>query len=435
MAGEDRDQDPEVGRQLERRRLALEHEWNLTHELVLIGAGQPIPVPGRGDRTYRFRAHSEYFYLTDRDRPGGVLAFDPDDGWTDFVAPVTRDEQLWEGAQPDSVDGPYVTDLVPWLEERSDRQVACLGSHVPEIPVSAAAVTEIRHALNHVRRQKDPVEIARMREAERATKAGFAAIGNLVEPGRSEREVQIELEAEFFRKGADDLAFDTIVGGGPNSAVLHFPPTKRRFEGGELVLIDAGGEVRGYASDVTRTYPVSGTFDTTQEELHALVRGAGETAIRRCRVGTEFADVHLAAAQVIAEGLEAFGLLRGHPDDLVSNGAVSVFFPHGIGHMVGLGVRDAGELLHTRHEESETLAKLRIDLALLPGHVVTIEPGVYFVPALLHDPELRKAHRESVDWDRAEAMLDFGGIRIEDNVLITEDGCEVLTQDIPVLAR
>ncbi|MDP9225264.1 MAG: M24B family metallopeptidase, partial [Actinomycetota bacterium] len=340
---------------------------------------------------------------------------------------------LWEGARPEANAGPPVSELVSWLEERGDRPVACLGAPLPDVICDAGLAVDLRRGLNHVRRQKDPVELERMRAAERATSAGFAAIGHLLKPGRTEREVQIELEAEFFRNGADFLAFDTIVGGGPNSAVLHFAPTHREFEDGDLVLIDAGGEVRGYASDITRTYPVSGGFTPAQAELAALVRSAGEAAIARCRAGTEFTEVHLTAARVIAEGLVEFGLLRGEPDTLVEDNAVSLFFPHGVGHMVGLGIRDAGELVRTGQPANEIVAKLRIDLALLPGHVVTIEPGIYFVPALLGDPELRERHRRSVDWSRAETMLGFGGIRIEDNVLITEDGCEVLTADIPVL--
>jgi Xaa-Pro aminopeptidase len=272
-----------------------------------------------------------------------------------------------------------------------------------------------------------------MRAAERATRAGFAAAASLIEPGRSERELQIELEAAFFRHGADLLAFDTIVGSGPNSAVLHFPPSSRRVADGELILIDAGAEYRGYASDITRTYPVSGRFTPEQQELHAIVDAAGTRATQRCSAGTEWRDVHRTAALVIAEGLVEFGLLRGEPDGLVERGAQALFFPHGVGHMVGLGIRDAGEVLPGREPAEGEFPRLRVDLPLLPGHVFTVEPGIYFVPALLHDAELRERHRDAVDWERAEAMLGFGGIRIENNVLITDTGNEVLTADVPLL--
>jgi Xaa-Pro aminopeptidase len=222
------------------------------------------------------------------------------------------------------------------------------------------------------------------------------------------------------------------VGGGPNSAVLHFAPTERPFAAGELVLIDAGAECRGYVSDVTRTYPVGGRFTPEQAELHAVVARANRAAIKRCTAGTEFTEVHLAAARVIGEGLVAFGLLRGAPETLVERGTVALFFPHGVGHMVGLGVRDASEVLAGRHPDPVLFPSLRIDLPLAPGHVVTIEPGVYFVPALLSDPEVRARHRDAVDWDRVDRMLGFGGIRIEHNVLVTDAAPEVLTAAIPL---
>jgi Xaa-Pro aminopeptidase len=157
------------------------------------------------------------------------------------------------------------------------------------------------------------------------------------------------------------------VGGGPNSAVLHFPPSDRRFADGDLILIDAGGEYRGYVSDITRTYPGSGELSPEQAELHALVRRAGLAAIARCTVGTEWRDVHRSAALVIAAGLVDFGLLRGEPESLVEQGAQSIFFPHGIGHMVGLGVRDAGEFLKGRPQREDEFPKLRIDLPSSPA--------------------------------------------------------------------
>jgi Xaa-Pro aminopeptidase len=426
--------------QLERRRQAVADRWNLGAEAVLIGAGEPIPVPGRGDRTYPFRAHSEYFYLTDRQRPGGVLAYDTDEGWIDFVRPVAREELLWEGAPADDQAGVPLKELETWVGRRDGRPLANLGAPVPGLVSyedpgldgGAELTAELRRCLNHVRRQKDGVELERMRAAERATAAGFAAIVPLLHAGRTEREIQIELEAEFFRRGADFLAFDTIVAGGANSGVLHFPPTTRPLGDGELVLIDAGGEVHGYASDVTRTYPVSGSFTPEQAALHGLIERAGQAAIARCGAGVEFVELHRTAALVIAEGLTDFGLLRGRPESLVGSGAVTLFFPHGVGHMVGLGVRDAGEVLPGR-EPDPGLPRLRADLPLLPGHVVTIEPGVYFVPALLADPDLRDRWRDQVNWEQADALIGFGGIRIENNVLVTEDGHEVLTADIPIL--
>jgi Xaa-Pro aminopeptidase len=322
-------------------------------------------------------------------------------------------------------------DLESWLAQRNGRPTGCLGSPVSGVTSDESLEQELRRVLNRIRRQKDVLELGRMRRAEAATSAGFSAVVPLLAPGRTEREIQIAMESEFFRNGATFLAFDTIVGGGPNSAVLHFSPSPRPFAEGELVLIDAGAEYLGYASDISRTYPVSGRLTPKQAELHTLVRAAGLAAIDCCAPGAEFRDVHRRAALVIAEGLVELGLLRGQPETLVERGSVELFFPHGIGHMVGLGIRDAGEVLDDRAVRSQGFVRLRVDLALLPGHVITIEPGIYFVPALLHDRELREKHRDAVDWALAEDMLGFGGIRIEDNVLITEEGVEVLTADVP----
>jgi Xaa-Pro aminopeptidase len=230
------------------------------------------------------------------------------------------------------------------------------------------------------------------------------------------------------------MAYDTIIGGGINSAVLHFAPSPRRFQAGELVLIDAGAQYLGYASDVTRTYSVGGSLTSIQREIHAVVHAAEQAAIEHCRPGIEWRDVHLVAALSIAEGLAAIGLLKGDPTALVESGAAWLFFPHGIGHLVGLGVRDAGGVpLRERRDEPKPYPNLRINLPLEPGFVVTVEPGVYFVPAILNDPGNRSRHRDAVNWARVDQLLGFGGVRVEDDVLITADGYEVLTGDVPML--
>jgi len=308
------------------------------------------------------------------------------------------------------------------------------GQRSDDARFDAELAEELGFGLSQVRRPKDPVELDRMRVAQRATRAAFAVALPLLREGMTEREVQIELEAEAFRRGAEAMAYDTIIGGGVNSAVLHFAPTARRFGAGELVLIDAGAQYLGYASDITRTYPVGGRLDPAQQELHSVVYEAERAAIDRCHAGVEWRDVHLTAALVIADGLVACGILRGAPESLVQSGAVWLFFPHGIGHLVGLGVRDAGGTpLSERRDDPKPYPNLRIDLPLESGMVVTVEPGIYFVPALPEDPGHRRRHRTEVNWERVDRMLDFGGIRIEDNVLITPDGHDVITADVPPL--
>jgi Xaa-Pro aminopeptidase len=430
------EQDPAIAAQLTRRRTAAVAAWDLKDDLVLVGAGEPIPVPGRYDRTYPFHSHSEYLYLTDRERPGGVLAFAPADGWTEFVEPVTREELLWsgvDGLEEGVPDGARpASELTAWMEARRDRRCGVLGAGVPGVSSDAELDEELRYVLTQVRRPKDDAELARMRTAEQATRAGFVALEPLIDSGRTERELQIELETHFFRGGADALAFETIVAGGAHSAVLHFAPTARAFRDGELALIDAGGEYRGYASDVTRTYPVSGAFTPEQAHVYGTVAQALRAAIETCKPGAEWRDVHRAAALVIADGLVDFGILRGEPESLFERGAVSLFFPHGVGHMVGLGVRDAGGVLRGRSEPGPGFPGLRVDLPLQRDYAMTVEPGIYFIPAMLGDTTTREELGDAVDWGRVESLLDFGGIRLEENVLITEDGCEVLTSDIPL---
>jgi Xaa-Pro aminopeptidase len=407
---------------LERRRQATAAAWGLAAGVVLIDAGREIAVPGRGDRTYPFRAHSEYLYLTDRERPGGVLAFDPDAGWTEFVEPVTAKELLWSGLEGDREGVPEgtrpVDELEEWLRGRRARRLGATSE--PDV--------ELRDTLIRVRRPKDELERERMRAAERATRAGFAELVALIEPGRTERELQIALEAAFLRNGGDFLAFETIVAAGGHAAVLHFSPTQRELLIGDLLLIDAGAECRGYASDVTRTYAVSGSFTVEQAIVHETVRRAGEAAIAACRPGVEWREVHRAAALVIADGLVELGVLRGHRETLVQSGAVSLFFPHGIGHMVGLGIRDAGAASDEDREPEPGLPRLRVDITLEPHHAWTVEPGIYFVPTLLSD----ERGRDGVVSDRVDELMGFGGVRIEHDVLITDEGCEVLTAAIPV---
>lgn len=423
-----------IEHQLSRRRAAAADAWRLEDQVVLIGAGDLIHRPGRDDTTYPFDAHSEYYYLTDRNTPAGILAFDPQEGWADFVAPITASDRLWSGAPAEDPAGPTTDDFPEWLARRRGRQFAWLGTPPADADGDAELAAELRFALSAVRRPKDPVELERMRIAQRATQAAFATVVPLLREGTTERQAQIELEAEAFRHGAESMAYDSIIGSGPNSAVLHVAPSHRVLQAGDLVLIDAGAQYLGYASDVTRTYPVNHRLDPQQEELHAVVHAAERAAIERCRVGVEWRDVHLTAALEIADGLVAVGLLKGKPESLLESGAVWLLFPHGIGHLVGLGVRDAGGTpLRERRDQPKPYPNLRMDLPLELGMVVTVEPGIYFVPALLNDPDNRRQHHDEVAWDRVDEMLDFGGIRIEDNVLITENGHEIITVDIPVL--
>lgn len=440
---------------LRERRERVARAWDLDAEPVIIPAGLPIPIAGT-DQFHEFHAHNEYQYLAGVAEPGGVLTFDPADGWTLFLAQPSKEDRVWTGdgvpierlAADSGVESARpLGELAGWLEQRRGATVALLGNHdieqrpreyrLPgwtqfELAIGRALSERLSEQVSESRRAKDPWELDLMRAAAAASHQGHMAGLRLARPGMTERRLQIEIEAEFFRAGGDRTAYGTIVGGGPHGAVLHFAPSERAFADGELILVDAGAEVRGYASDVTRTYPAGSRFIGIQRDLYQLVLDVQQEAIAHARPGVEFKDLHLEAARRIAAGLVDLGILRGNPDSLLERDVQALFFPHGLGHLLGLATHDAGGCLAGRERSTRpTLAYLRADLPLQPGYVVTIEPGVYFIRALLEDPENRKRYRDDVDWDRVDGMLDFGGIRIEDDVVVTSDGAEVLSAATP----
>jgi Xaa-Pro aminopeptidase len=309
--------------------------------------------------------------------------------------------------------------------------VILLGSP-PAPPADPVRRTAVRQAFQHARRPKDSDEIARLRRAAACTAAGFAIVREHLRPGLSERALQVELEAAFFRAGAGRTGYGTIVGGGPNSAILHADPGPRPFGMGEFVLVDAGAECDRYVCDVTRTYIVGPPPSSFHRDLHRLVLDVEQAAVRECRRGAEWRDLHLRAAGRILAGLADLGVVSGNPESLLERDVHTLFFPHGLGHLVGLGVRDASGTLPGRAPDPRpSLRSLRLDLPLAPGYVVTVEPGVYFIPTLLDDPARRARFADCVRWDRVDQLRGIGGVRIEDNVLVTDGDPEVLTDDIP----
>ncbi|MDE2746083.1 MAG: aminopeptidase P family protein [Chloroflexota bacterium] len=445
---------------LRARRRRVESEWSGVDfdGPVLIPASLPIPIDGT-DQFHEFHAHPEFQYLTGVAEPGAALAWEPDAGWTLFAPSLSVEDLVWMSAPPSpeeltsqtgvaqSVDR---SELSGWLESRRGRGMALLGSRdieqrateygvkawsTLEAVVDEDATDRLGRALAELRRSKDSVELDRMTRAVDAAVAGHLAAQRLARNGLTERALQIEMEAEFFRQGGARTAYGSIVGSGPNSAILHGTPGERVMSDGELVLIDAGAEIEGYASDVTRTFPVSAAFTGIQRDLYNVVLAAQQEAIAGAGPGVEYKSLHMQASATIAQGLVDAGILRGSVEDLVAADAHALFFSHGLGHMLGLSTHDCGGYLEGRVPEDRFgLAYLRADLPLAPGYVVTIEPGVYFVPALLNDPVRRERYAEMVDWDVVDGLLDFGGIRIEDDVLITPDGCDVMSDALPSAA-
>ncbi|MFM9031401.1 MAG: M24 family metallopeptidase, partial [Opitutaceae bacterium] len=205
----------------------------------------------------------------------------------------------------------------------------------------------------------------------------------------------------------------------------------RQIPLGDFGLFAAGAEVARYVAAVSRT-PVAGRPTPLQRDLHQTVVRALERAIARSVPGAEWKAIHLAAAVDLVEGLVAMGVMRGDPATLVERDAHTLFFPHGLGHMLGLGVRDASGLAPGRRKDPRpSLRSLRMDLPLAAGMVVTVEPGLYFIPPLLQDPALRAKYAGDVNWELVDRHLHLGGVRVEDDILITNGAPEVLTRMIP----
>lgn len=421
---------------LSARRARVAAALALDETVLLVGAGEPISLPEGSDQAYPFRSHAEYFYLAGQECAGGVVAFDPrdaarrdDGGWVSFVPAVTECERVWEGRE--QMPGTPLASFDAWLAARRGRPIAALGAPLRNVATDEASTLRAREQLRHARRPKDAHELDLIRRAAAATAPGYAKLRSLLQPGVTERALQIELETEFFRHGAARPGYGSIVGSGPNAAVLHFEPSSRAARAGEFVLVDAGAEIDRYMADVTRTYVV-GEPTAFQRDLHQVVLAAEERAIARCVPGAEWKEIHLATAVDLVGGLVSMNVMRGDPETLVEQEAHTLFFPHGLGHMVGLGVRDGSGLFPGRTKDPRPcLRTLRMDLPLAPGYVVTIEPGLYFIPALLNDPARRDRYRDQVNWPLVEQHLALGGVRIEDNVLVTTGAPEVLTSAIP----
>ena len=307
-----------------------------------------------------------------------------------------------------------------------------LGAGVTGVTSDRDLTSEMALRVDRVRRHLDRAELAIMEKAVLATAAGHKKAKEAIGEGVTERQVQIALENEMMLYGAHEIGYGTIVGAGDHAAVLHFEPSNRVIDQDDLVLVDAGGAVLGYTADVTRTYPAGNAFTPKQQAIYDIVHQAELEGIAQCHVGVEWHDIHRVAAKVIAEGLCDLGILKGEVDTLLASGAVALFLPHGIGHMLGLGVRGVGGCAPGRDgTEMYCGARIRVDLPLEKDFLMTVEPGIYFVPALLDDPNNRREFSEMVNWDTLDDWRSVGGVRIEDNVVITDDAPLVLTESIP----
>ncbi len=419
---------------ISRRRERTETEWKSLlkpDECVLVFCGEPITKPGGLDQSYAFMPHPSYYWLSGYRRNFGVTFFSKEIGWIDFILPVTKDESIWEGMEPFTFNGKDVQSLTEFLRQNKFKTIIALGQpttkHI-DLPLTTNSdlYFKLKEKFDKCRRLKDPEEVNLIRSIASMANAGYKKIETFIRPGVTEREIQIEYEAEVFRQGAQGMPYDTIVGSGTNAAVLHAIPTHKKVKDDELVLIDAGAHVDDYCVDITRVFPASRKFSSQQQALYDLVLKSQKSAIEKCVIGTEWNQVHSLTAQVIAEGLVSLGVMKGSVTSILETGAISLFYPHGVGHLVGLRVRDTGQEENIDPKFYNGV-RIRVDLVLQENMLITVEPGCYFIKTILNDTAKRTQFKDFVNWNELDKWLSIGGVRIEDDILITKGSPDNLT--------
>jgi len=394
------------------------------------------PIARRnGDVLYRYRPDSDFFYLTGFSEPEAVAVLIPGRASGEFLIfcrERNRAEEMWDGhraglegaVQNFNADDAFpiddIEDILPGLLENRSKVYCNLGRY-PDFDeqllhwlsdvknrkrsgiTAPGELVDLGYILHELRLIKGAAEIRAMKKAASVSVAAHCRAMSRCQPGMFEYEIEAELEYAFRQGGAQYPAYPSIVAGGENACILHYIDNNRRLRKHDLLLIDAGAEIDCYCADITRTFPVGGRFSGRQKALYEIVLEAQLVAINAVSPGASFNDPHEAAVRAITTGLKDLKLLKGSVDSLIEKTAYRKFFVHRTSHWLGLDVHDVGE-----YRLGETWRVLE------PGMVLTIEPGIY-VPAHRSIPK---------QWHDI-------GIRIEDDVLVTRKGHEVLTQDAP----
>ena len=399
---------------------------------------------------FRQNSHFLYYFGISLSGLGGII--DADAGESILVGhDADLEEVIWMGPQPTMDERirsigaeKHITPeaakarlhkkdvlyLPPYHADRVIHLTDVLGKSVEDVvkgfsqPLVEAVIAQ--------RSYKAPEEIVQMEEAVAITAAMHAQINKSVAPGKYEAHIRGIAEG-IALANQGRLSYGAICT--VQGQTLHNNEYHRVLRDGQLLLVDMGAENRmGYAGDITRTFPVNPTFTTQQAEIYDIVLKAEEESIRVAKPGMKYLDVHLGAARIIADGLKQIGLMKGDVDEAVAAGAHAMFFPHGLGHMIGLDVHDMEDLGENNVGYDHTVqrskqfgtAYLRMAKALEPGFVVTVEPGIYFIPELIASWKAENKFADFIAYEKTDPYLQFGGIRIEDNVLVTDHGVRVL---------
>ena len=396
------------------------------------------------DTHYRYRQNSDFFYLTGFEEPEAIAVIAPSrpKKFTLFVRPRDLEQEIWtgyragvEGAVSDYsadeaftigefddklaeiVDGPSVLYYAfghtsPELDQKIIQQLTQMremNRRPLEPPRTIVDPSSILHEMR-VLKSAEEIEIMQ-RAADIAAEAHVEAM-KTVRAGMMEYEVEAMLEAYFRKHGAAGSSYTSIIGGGGNATVLHYIDNKDQLQDGDLLLVDAGAEYKGYASDITRTFPINGKFTDPQRDIYDLVLKCQKSCVDMVRPGVRLEDLKTHSIEILTEGMVELGLLKGEPKKLIEEKKYMQFYMHNLGHYLGIDVHDAGRY-YFKGESRPAEA----------GMVMTIEPGLYISPDTSRIPE-------GFNKDIPEKYLGIG-VRIEDDVCVTENGARVLTDKVP----
>lgn len=398
------------------------------------------------DYEFPFRQESNFWYLTGVDEPGYHLVIDLKTQAYHLFAPK-RDDQyaVWHGYvkdkeaiqtlyEPDELH--YENQLLSVLNDINPDLIYCLNEEQAEFledldrnfKVDTETLTD---AITYCRSIKTEDELALMRQAASVNNIAHRKVMESVKPGMYEYELKALFDFHQVKRGLLFDAYNGIHAAGKNSAILHYTDCNSKLRNGDLYLIDAGFEYEGYASDVTRTYPANGRFTNEQAAVYQTALNALNSVIDAVKPGVKMEDLHMAAAEIIIRGLKKMGLVKGSVEDLMENDIFALFFPHGLGHFLGLDTHDVGGYPKgVERIDRPGIKFLRARRELQPGMVVTIEPGLYFIPALLNRALEDETKSQFLNRSKLQGFYEFGGVRIEDNLIITEEGSENMT-DVP----
>src|SRR5436190_2684354 len=396
------------------------------------------------DTNYRYRQNSDFFYLTGFEEPEAIAVIAPsrDKKFTLFVRPRDLEQEIWNGYRagvegavadysadealpinefdeklPEILDGPSVLyyafgHTTPEMDQKIIRQLTLMRESNRKPLEPPAMIVDPTSILHEMRVLKSPEEVEIMqRAADIAAEAHVEAMKS-VRPGLMEYEVEAMLEAYFRKHGASGSSYTSIIGGGGNATVLHYIDNKDELKDGDLLLVDAGAEYKGYASDITRTFPTNGNFTDAQRDIYDLVLKCQKSCVDMVRPGVRLEDLKTHSIEVLTEGMVELGLLKGDPGKLIEEKKYMQFYMHNLGHYLGIDVHDAGRY-YFKGESRPAEA----------GMVMTIEPGLYISPDTSRIPE-------GFNKDIPEKYLGIG-VRIEDDVCVTDNGARVLTNKVP----